>query len=218
MGAWGRGLVLGSVLAISLIVGLPLSPRTATAEDGTHSQSTKLAKRTARASKDVDRYVARLETTEQALWAVSQAQGRTLRQDYELFRKHLRSLEDAEKATRSEIHDMKAAGVKYAASWDAANAKIADAELKQASVERRTTVMKEYEEVTASLGEIGRQLQPFTSNLRDLEAFLGADLSPVHVLGARDAIQKSQADAQALKQSIAPVQARLKQFMTEAPR
>ena len=59
------------------------------------------------------------------------------------------------------------------------------------------------------------QLQPCTSNLQDLKSFLGADLSPVNIAKAGDMIEKSQADAQALKGTIATVQGTLKQFLGE---
>jgi len=213
-----RRLVLGSALALSLAVGLTVSWEEASARDVALEQSASLARRTARVSDDIDRFVARLERTEQALWALSQAHGKTLSQSYQSFTKQVKGLEGAEKAARSHIHEMEATGVRYASSWDTENAKIVDPALRQASVERRAAMTKEYEELAAHLNDIEKEIQPFMGNLRDLRSFLGVDLSPPHVLNASDAIQKSQADAQVLKQSIAPVQARLRQFLNDAPR
>jgi chromosome segregation ATPase len=213
-----RRLVLGSALAIPLALGLTGSWEKASAGNAAPEQSAKLARRTARVSEDVDRFVARLERTEEALWALSQAQAKALREGYQSFTKQVKGLEEAEKAARSHIHEMKATGVKYASSWDATNAKIADPELRRASVEQRAAMTKEYEELVTNLNDIEGQIKPFMGNLHDLKAFLGVDLSPVHVRNAGDAIQKSQADAQALKQGIAPVQARLREFLNNAPR
>ena len=72
--------------------------------------------------------------------------------------------------------------------------------------------------LAAALDDIETQLQPFMSNLHDLKAFLETDLSPANVDKAGEMIQKSQADAQALKGKIGGVQATLKQFLNEAPK
>jgi len=77
--------------------------------------------------------------------------------------------------------------------------------------------MKDHDELAATLGEIGSQLQPFMSNLHDLKAFMENDLSTENVGKAHGMIQKSQDDAQALKEQIAGVQTTLTQFLSEAP-
>jgi hypothetical protein len=78
--------------------------------------------------------------------------------------------------------------------------------------------MTDHHELANALSEIGLQLQPFMSKLRDLKAFLGADLSPTHVGKASEMIQESQTDAQALKAKIADVQMTLKKFLSETPK
>ena len=113
---------------------------------------------------------------------------------------------------------MKSTGAEYFAAWDTSIAQMSDQGLKQASAERRTKVMKDHEELAASLDDIGSQLPPFMSTLVDLKAFMGADLSSENVGKAVEMIQKSQAVAQTLKDKIAVVQTTLKQFLTEAPK
>ena len=75
--------------------------------------------------------------------------------------------------------------------------------------------MKDHDALAATLSDIGSQLQPFMSNMQDLKSFLGTDLSPVNVGKAGDMIQKSQADALALKEKIAGAQTTLRQFLSE---
>jgi hypothetical protein len=113
---------------------------------------------------------------------------------------------------------MKSRGAEYFSSWDTSIVQISSPELRQASIERRSKVMKDHDELNVSLSDIGSQLQPFMNNLRDVEAFLGTDLSPANVDKASEMIQKSRADAQALKGNIAGVQTTLKQFLSEAPK
>ena len=182
----------------------------------TFKQSGELGKRTAKASKDVDKYVTQLDKTERTLFSVSKAQSRDLRKRYESFSKEVNKLEAAQKHTTSDIDEMKSRGTKYFSSWDKSIAQMSNLELRQASTERRSKVMKDHDELAATLSDIGRQLQPFMSNLHDLKAFLAADLSYANVGKASEMIQKSQDDAQALKDKIAVVQTTLKQFLSEA--
>jgi hypothetical protein len=184
----------------------------------TFKESAELGKRTAKTSEDVGKYVAQLDKTEQALSAVSHAQGKDLRKQYESFSKEVNNLEGAQGRATTDIDEMKSTGTEYFSSWDTSIAQISESDLRQASTERRAKVMKDHDDLSSALSDIGLQLQPFMNNLVDLRAFLGTDLSPANVDRAGDKIQKSQADAQALKDKIAPVQTTLKQFLNEAPK
>jgi chromosome segregation ATPase len=200
---------LSSTLAASASLG---------AEESTFKQSAELRNRTAKTSEDVDKYVLQLDKTEQTLSSVRQAQSKDLKKRYESFSKEVNQLEEAQKHATSDIHDMKSKGAEYFRSWDKSIAPISNPELKQASTERRSKVMKEHDELAANLSDIGLQLQPFVNNLHELKAFLGADLSPASVSNASEMIQKSQADAEVLKEQIAGTQTTLKQFLCEAPK
>jgi hypothetical protein len=200
----------------SLVV--TLAPTRAGAAGDTFKESAELGKRTAKTSEDVNRYVTQLDKTEQALSSVSHAQGIDLKKQYQSFSKELNSLEKAQINVTSDVDDMKSTGTDYFSSWDTSIAQISNSELKQASAERRVKVMKDHDDLAAALDDIETQLQPFMSNLHDLKAFLETDLSPANVDKAGEMIQKSQADAQALKGKIGGVQATLKQFLNEAPK
>jgi len=184
----------------------------------TFKQSAELGKRTEETSKEIDKYATQLDKTEQALSSVSLAQGKDLKKRYESFSSEVKKLEETQKHAISGIDEMKSTGTKYFASWDTSIAQMSDPDLRQASTDRRSKVMKDHDELTVALNDIGRQLQPFMSNLRDVKAFLGTDLSPANIGKASEMIKKSQADAQALKDKIAGVQTTLKQFLSEAPK
>jgi chromosome segregation ATPase len=185
------------------------------AASDTFKQSAELKGKTAKTSKDVDKYVSQLDKTEQVLSAVGQAEGKELKKRYESFSREVKELEEDQEHATSDIDEMKAAGGAYFSSWDASITQMSNPDLKQASAERRSKVMKDHQELSAMLSDLGSQLQPFMSNLQDLKSFLGADLSPANVAKARDMIQKSQTDAQALKGTISGVQKTLKQFLGE---
>jgi chromosome segregation ATPase len=200
------------------MVGLTLATISTLAASDTFKQSAELGKRTAKTSDDVDKYVAQLDKTEQALSAVSQAQGNDLKKRYESFSREISSLEQAQKQATSDIDEMKSTGSEYFSAWGTSIAQMSNPELKQASTERRSKIMKDHEDLAASLNDIGSQLQPFMSTLHDLKAFMETDLSPDNIGKASAMIQKSRSDALALKGKIAGVQTTLKQFLNEAPK
>jgi len=200
------------------ILGLSLAPTPTRAAGDTFKQSAELGKRTAKTSEDVDKYVAQLDKTEQALSSVSQTQGKDLRKRYESFSREIATLEAAQKQATSDIDEMKSTGTEYFAAWDTSIAQMSNPELKQASTERRSKIMKDHDDLAVNLNDIGNQLQPFMNTLHDLKAFMETDLSLENVGKASAMIQKSQADALALKGKIAGVQATLKQFLNEAPK
>lgn len=210
-----RGLLLLIEVCVLLAT---LAPVRAGAAEDTFKQSAELGKRTAKTSEDVDKYVAQLDKTEKALSSIGQSQGKDLKKRYESFSNEVNDLQQVQKHTTADIDEMKATGAGYFAAWDTSISQISNPELKEASVERRAKVMKDHDELTATLGEIGSQLQPFMANLHDLKAFLAADLSPENIAKASGMIQKSQTDAMVLKGKIAGVQTTLKQFLTEAPK
>ena len=205
------------ILVVSLGLGVAVASE-ARATDTTYKESAELGARTSQTAKSVEKYVAQLDKTERALSEVIQAHDKDLKRRYQSFADQVGRLEEAQRVVTADINAMKARGAAYAASWDKANAQIDDPELKQASIDRRTSVMKSYDEVSLRLSGIEPRLQPFMGNLRDLRTFLGADLTPVHVQSASVAVQKSQADAMSLKQAIAPVQTLLRQFVNDAPK
>jgi exonuclease VII large subunit len=208
-----RRLVTGLCPLVLLLAATPTR-----AADDTFKQSAELGKRTAKTSDDVDRYVAQLDKTEQALSSVSQAQGKDLKKRYESFSKEVENLEDAQKHATTDIDEMNSTGMEYFKAWDTSIAQMSNAELKQASAERRSKIMKDHDDLAASLNDIGSQLQPFMSNLHDLKAFMETELSSANIAKASAMIQKSQSDALALKGKIAGVQTTLKQFLSEAPK
>jgi len=100
------------------ILGLSLATTPIRAAGDTFKQSAELGKRTAKTSEDVDKYVAQLDKTEQALSSVSQAQGQDLKKRYDSFSREVNSLEEAQKHATSDIDEMKSIGSEYFSAWD----------------------------------------------------------------------------------------------------
>jgi hypothetical protein len=177
-----------------------------------------LRKREVRAAKEIDKYAEQLDKTTRSLSRLGRADGneaRNPRNRYESFSGELKKLEEAQERAVSSLDKMKASGVEYFSAWEKANASISDAALREAAATRRSRSLIKHINLARALGDIGLQLQPLMSSLRDLRAFLGADLSPGNVRTAGERIQACQSEAEALKSSIAEVQRMFKKFLSE---
>lgn len=180
-------------------------------------ESGQLRKSEKRVAKDIDEYVVQLDKTEQALIRVSRGKGDELRKRYRSFSNELEKLEKAQKRAISNLDEMRATAVDYFSLWEKANASISDTLLREAAAYRRSRVLTSHVEMAQRIDHIGLDLQPFMSKLRDLQAFLGADLSPASVEIALERIQASRAEAQTLKSSIAEARTLLTRLLNEAP-
>ena len=186
--------------------------------DDTFKESGELRKRTTRTVGDMDRYINQLDKVDRALHQVDKAKSDDLRSRYDSFSKELAKLEEAQAKAISDIQKMKMTDTEYFTSWAKANSQIADTDLRYTSAARRSRVIERHRDVSDALSDIGVQLQPFMSDLRDVRAFLGADLSPNSVGKASERIRASRSDAQSLKDRVASVQTRLKDFLRETPK
>jgi len=200
------------------VLGLTLAVASAPAisSDNTFKKSTELEKRTAKTSEDVDKYAIQLDKTERALFHLSQGEGKELRKRYKSFSREVDNLAEAQKHATSAIDEMASKGTEYFLQWGKSIAQILDPELKQSSMERRSKLMQKHDDLATTLSDIGHQLPPFMKNLRDIEAFLGADLTPANVSNASGMIQNCRDNARTLGSRIAGVQITLKGFLNEA--
>lgn len=183
----------------------------------TLKRSTSVEKQVAKTSEEIDKYTAQLDKTEQVLSSVAQAKGDELKKQYKSFTKEVDSLGKAQGRVTSAIRQLDSKGNEYKLSSEQTVNNINDPELKQASVERKSKLGQDYESIVAKLIDIDGQLQPFMRNLRDLEAFLGADLRPANVNNAAGKIERSSEAAGDLRNRIADVQTGLRNFLNEPP-
>jgi len=183
----------------------------------TFKESRELQRSAQKTLDEINKYVSQLDETERALSSVGRADIGNLRKRYESFSTELEKLEKAQARAGSNIDRMRTTGAEYFSSWDKANARISDAELRQAGASRRARVLERHRDLADAVSEIRVELQPFMSDLRDLKTFLGADLSPRNVSKASELIRESQVEAETLHDRVAVVQTKLKQFLKETP-
>jgi Protein of unknown function (DUF2959) len=201
------------IFAFCNLVAMSSAANTAATTDDTFKGSRQLRKTTERALSDINKYVSQLDHTERALSQVSKADDGNLRKRYESFSRAISDLEKAQERTTAEIGKMRSVGTEYFSSWDRANIQIQDQELRLASARRRAIVVEKHRALADALSEIGVELPPFMSHLHDIKSFLGADLSLANIAKAKEMIEESRIEANALKERIKGVKATLEEFL-----
>jgi hypothetical protein len=181
-------------------------------------ESGQFRKREERTAKDIKKFAIQLDKTRHSLARLGRAEGNELKKRYKSFSGEVTKLEKAQKRAIVSIDRLKATGVEYFSAWEKANASISDTELREAAAIRRSQSLTRYIALAETLGEIGLQVESFMSSLRDLRAFLGADLSTANVRLASERIKDSQAEAETLKSRIAEFQRIFGRVLSEMPK
>jgi uncharacterized coiled-coil DUF342 family protein len=179
-------------------------------------KSDEVEQQAAKTAEEINKYEIQLDKTERALSSVAQAtDGTELKKRYAYFSKEVDTLGKAQEHAKSAIRQMNSKISGYRASWDKSVSQIQDEDLKQASIERKSKMNDEYDSILAKLTDIDVQLQPFMTGLRDLEAFLGADLRLANVNNANGKIEQSNEAARDLRDRIGEVQTALRDFLKQ---
>jgi hypothetical protein len=108
--------------------------------------------------------------------------------------------------------DLKATGLQVTAAafisdWTNKTASIQNPELRNRSAERKAEVSGQLSDVTASYQGVKNSLKPFTSDLHDIQTYLGTDLTAGGLDAIRDVVAKTKVDAVPLRDSIKKLQA-----------
>jgi hypothetical protein len=102
----------------------------------------------------------------------------------------------------------------YFTDWTNHSALIQSPELHQRSVERKAEVSGKLDAVTASYADVKKSLQPFTIDVKDIQTYLGTDLTAGGLATIKDVVAKTKVDAVPLRDSIKQLQASFSSLST----
>ena len=176
-----------------------------------------LRERTAKTAASIEKYAKQLENTDEALERLNDSD-RNLSSHYKRFASELRSLEKSQNKAGSEIEKLKSIGTTYFTAWDKANIAISDPVLREASAKRRSEVMEQYRSIADRLSETAFKLPELMTRLRDLNVFLGADLTPENVRRAEATIQTCRTEVREMMPGINELHKMLKDLAADEPR
>ena len=155
---------------------------------------------------DFDKFLANTSTLIDnalaAMNAMNGASGPDLVNKYKEFGKQVKKLEDASAKAKEQAKKSAAQRDQYLKQWEASQATIQNEQLKAASEARRTELMPKIEAIKSSLTAARETFDPFMQNLRDLNTYLGNNLSPQGMAGTADLMGKCTTDGNSVKENI----------------
>jgi hypothetical protein len=130
-----------------------------------------------------------------------------LRDQYDAFVSASKNLDSANQNLDAKVVQMRDAAAAYAENWTNQIAAIASPDLKQRSTDRMNEVTAKLKDVDASYEGVKNSFKPFTSDIKDIQTYLGTDLTAGGLNTIKDIVSKTKVDAVPLRDSIKQLQA-----------
>jgi len=118
-----------------------------------------------------------------------------------------KNLDNANQTLDAKVVQMRDAAAAFAENWTNQIAAIQSPELKQRSTDRMNEVSAKLKDVDSSYEGVKSSFKPFTSDIRDIQTYLGTDLTAGGLNTIKDIVAKTKVDAVPLRDSIKQLQA-----------
>lgn len=136
---------------------------------------------------------------------VSNPQQADLAGKYKAFTTAVADLQSSVDKANSSVDKVKKNGDKYFEAWDEKIAAIQNPDVKSASTERKTDIMKEFEGIKTSYAELQNTFKPFMSNIKDVETALGTDLTPGGISAIKSPAKDATKQGESLKDTLGKI-------------
>jgi phage-related protein len=104
------------------------------------------------------------------------------------------------------VVSLRATAADYLNNWTNQMAAIQSEELRKRSSDRKDEVSGKISDVETSYQGVTNSLAPFTSDVKDIQTYLGTDLTPTGLNTIKDIVSKTKVDAVPLRDSIKKLQ------------
>lgn len=188
-------LLFGAALAITLIALAGCASKNYQKGSDTGSGLIDAANRITAGKTKIDAVLAPLNTL------VSNPQG-DLVGEFNKFNDAVSDLQSSAQDVKSRVAAMRANGNEYFQNWDQQLATIKNEDIKSQSADRKAAVQKQFMDIKRSYTAVQMAFEPFMSDLKDIQAALGTDLTTGGVTAISGSAQKTNQDANALKASM----------------
>jgi hypothetical protein len=174
---------------------------------GGSDRASSTAESMATLSQRLDKAKAQVDTILGSLDGVVVAsKGGDIKEAFKKFASDVDATDSAAEAARGRYASMKAKAEEHFKAWEAESQKITDPALQQAAAKRRDVAQVAFGKVVETSGKVKADYEPFISNLKDIKAYLGADLTPQAVELLEPNIKKAKSLGESLKKSIQGLQ------------
>jgi hypothetical protein len=130
-----------------------------------------------------------------------------LRKQYDAFVSATASLDKSIETLGSKVSAMRDAAAIYSENWSNQLALIQGSDLRQRSTDRMNEVTAKLKEMDASYQGVKNSFRPFMGDLKDIQTYLGTDLTAGGLATIKDVVSKTKVDAVPLRDSIKQLQA-----------
>jgi hypothetical protein len=137
-----------------------------------------------------------------------------LRNQYDAFVSAAKNLDKSTDSLDSKVIQVRNAAASYTESWSNQLAAITSPELRQRSSDRMNEVTAKLKDVDASYEGVKNSFKPFTSDVKDIQTYLGTDLTAGGLNAIKDIVSKTKVDAVPLRDSIKQLQASFSSLST----
>jgi hypothetical protein len=129
-----------------------------------------------------------------------------LRDQYDALVSASKNLDSSAASLDDKVLALQGAAAEYLNNWTNQMAAIQNPELRQRSAERREQVQAQLNEVTASYQGVKDSLKAFTADAKDIQTYLGTDLTVAGLNSVKDTVAKTKLDVLPLRDSIKKLQ------------
>lgn len=132
-----------------------------------------------------------------------------LRDQYDAFVSSSKNLDSSIANLDSKVLALQGATTEYLNNWTNQLATIQNADLRQRSADRKNEVQTQLDGVNASYQGVKSQLKDFTAGVKDIQTYLGTDLTAGGLAGVKDTVNKTKLEVMPLRDSIKQLQKNL---------
>ena len=137
-----------------------------------------------------------------------------LRKQYDAFVSASQKLDKSILTLGEKASAMRDAAAAYSQNWSNQLAAISSEELRVRSTERMNEVTTKLKDMNASYLGVKNSLRPFTTDVKDIQTYLGTDLTAGGLATIKDMVSKTKTDAVPLRDSIKQLQASFSELAT----
>jgi Protein of unknown function (DUF2959) len=137
-----------------------------------------------------------------------------LRNQFDAFGSAIGNLDKSNDKLALKVAETQAKASVYFDNWSNQLSAIQSEELRTRSTARRDEVTAKLADVNASYQNVKNSFKPFVSDLKDIQTYLGTDLTAGGLAAVKDIVAKTKVDAVPLRDSIKKLQASFSDLST----
>jgi PHD/YefM family antitoxin component YafN of YafNO toxin-antitoxin module len=128
--------------------------------------------------------------------------GSDIRMQYDQFVKEVKNTDKQVGKLRNQAEKMNAQSRSHFEAWQKSSETIQNPDIRKKSDERRAKAFDSYKKIDVAMQSVNEALDPFLSDLKDIQRYLGSDLTAQGIASISDAVKKADANAATVQKRI----------------